>query len=239
MNEYVAFTGALRWNLERDPRVLGLVALGSMAERGRAPDRWSDHDFFVVAEDAESLRRTLEWLPHPERIALWFRETAHGCKAVYDDAHLVEYAVFTPDELRVAKVNDYRVLFDRERIEERMAELARVHDEPPSREWTSGMFLSNLLVAVSRERRGEGFSARSMLDQALRHLVVLLGGGPDDLDPLRRFEHAALRRALNMDLVSAARAMLEIYETECGGDARAVAAVRNATEASPELRPSP
>jgi len=230
MNAYGAFTGALRWNLESDPRVLGLVALGSMAERGRMPDRWSDHDFFVITHEAEALRGTTEWLPHRERIALWFRETAHGCKAVYDDAHLVEYAVFTPEELRVAKVNEYRVLFDRERIEERMAKIAQARDASPDRDWSSGMFLSNVLVAVSRARRGEPFSARSTLDHAMRHLVALLGGGPDDLDPLRRFDHPALEHALHMDPVAAAREMLAIYENECGGDASAVAAVRSAME---------
>jgi hypothetical protein len=230
MNAYGAFTGALRWNLESDPRILGLVALGSMAERGRMPDRWSDHDFFVIAHEAEVLRGTTEWLPHRERIVLWFRETAHGCKAVYDDGHLVEYAVFTPEELRVAKVNDYRVLFDREKIEDRMAEIARVRDGSPDRDWLSGTFLSNVLVAVSRARRGEAFSARWMLTHAMRHLVALLGGGPDDLDPLRRFDHPALQQAIHLEPVDAAREMLAIYENECGGDPRAVAAVRRVTE---------
>lgn len=223
--QYRAFTDALRRSLESDERVLGLVALGSMAEQGRQPDRWSDHDFFVVAADAETLRGTTEWLPEREHIALWFRETPHGCKAVYDDGHLVEYAVFTPEELLLARVNDYRVLVDRERVAERMAEVARVRDAAAERSWVEGMFLSNLLVAAARAQRGETLSARWMLAHAMRFLVMLLGGGPDDLDPLRRFRHYELDQAMRLGPASAAREMLAIYE-RVGGDARAIRAVR-------------
>ncbi|HYH05931.1 MAG TPA: hypothetical protein VEK11_02620 [Thermoanaerobaculia bacterium] len=226
-SNYQAFTHQLVSSLTEDPRVLGIVALGSMAQqRGREPDRWSDHDFFVIANDAEALRATTEWLPQRERIAVWFRETPHGCKAIYDDSHLVEYAVFTPDELRLARANDYRVLLDRERIEERMAEVASVRDQPPGRDWLHGMFLSHVLVAAGRARRGELASARWMLIHAMRFLVQLLGGGNDDLDPLRRFDHYALEQAMRLGPASAARELLVIYEKECGGDPRAISAVR-------------
>lgn len=226
--EYHEFTSTLHATLERDPRILGLVALGSMAERSRKPDAFSDHDFFVIAEDAAGFRSSTSWLPRPDQIALWFQETPHGCKAVYDDGHLVEYAVFTPEELQLARVNEYRVLFDRERIEERMAALATRRDPVPDREWLHGMVLSHLLVAAARAKRGEVFSARWMLAHAFRFLIQLLGGGPDDLDPLRRFEHHALDQALRLGPAAAAREMLAIYEQECGGDPRAIAAVRSA-----------
>lgn len=229
MDAYRDFTDQLVRTLSDHPAVVGVVALGSMAEQhGRAPDRWSDHDFFVIAEEAEPLRQTTDWLPRPDRIAVWFRETAHGCKAVYDDGHLVEYAVFTPEELRLARVNDYRVLLDREQIAERMAAVAAIRDIPPSSEFVHGMFLSHVLVAAGRARRGEDFSARWMLAHAMRFLVQLLGGGTDDLDPLRRFHHAALGSAMTLAPAAAAGALLEIYERECSGDARAIAAVRAA-----------
>jgi hypothetical protein len=225
---YHDFTAQLVSTLTADPRILGIVALGSMAERGRLPDRFSDHDFFVIAEEAEAFRGTTEWLPDRERIALWFRETPHGCKAVYDNGHLVEYAVFTPDELQLARVNDYRVLLDRERVEERMAAVAAVVTPPPDRAWLHGMFLGNLLVAATRAQRGELASARWMLAHALRHLATILGGGSDNLDPLRRFDHYAIEQAMRLGPASAARALLDIYEREGGGEGRAVRAVRAA-----------
>ncbi len=228
-SDYHAYTAALVSNLEADPRVLGIVALGSMAGQSRQPDRFSDHDFFVVSEAAAELRATTEWLPRRERLALWFQETPHGCKGVYDDGHLIEYAVFTPDELKVARANDYRVLLDRERIAERMAAIA-TPPEPPGAAWLHGMFLSNLLVAAQRAQRGEWASARWMLAHAMRHLVTLLGGGNDNLDPLRRFEHYQLEQAMRLGPVSAARELLAVYEKECRGDERAVRAVRVAVD---------
>jgi lincosamide nucleotidyltransferase len=112
---YTAFTETLRARLEADPRVVGLVALGSMARRDYEPDRWSDHDFFVItnAGEQEAFRADLSWLPFSSRIVFSYRETPHGVTALYEDGHLVEFAVFDPGELPVARVNRYRVLLDR------------------------------------------------------------------------------------------------------------------------------
>jgi hypothetical protein len=229
MDDYHAFTAALTDSLSARPEVLGLVALGSMAERGRLPDRWSDHDFFVITADPEPMRSTNAWLPGAAGIALWFRETPHGCKAVYDDGHLVEYAVFAPDELTLAKVNDYRVLIDRERIAERMAAVADASvSAPPDRSWVAGMFLSNVLVAGNRAARGELASARWMLTHAMRFLVVLCGGGPDGLDPLRRIDPANLERALTQDVRRGCVTLLDRYAILPDADHRALAAIRHA-----------
>ena len=218
--DYHGWTSALVASLSASPSILGIVALGSMAERGgRTPDRFSDHDFFVIASEPEPLRTTTEWLPDHQRIVLWFRETPHGCKAVYDDGHLVEYAVFSPDELPLARVNDYRVLLDREKIEERMVLLATRVDPPPDRSWLTGMFLSHVLVASGRAQRGEDLSARWMLTHAMRFLAQLLGGGPDNLDPLRRFDRPDIEEAMRLDVASGAKALLAIYERETGARA--------------------
>ena len=48
LDDYRLYTAALTQSLADDPRVLGLIALGSMAEQDYLPDQWSDHDFFVV-----------------------------------------------------------------------------------------------------------------------------------------------------------------------------------------------
>ena len=199
---YEQFTRDLQQRLADDPRVLGLVAVGSMARRGTTPDRWSDHDFFVVVTPGaqESFRSDLGWLPRGRGIALSFRETAHGVKVVFTDGHLIEFAVFDPDEVALARVNRYRVLLDRERIGERLdrvaAETARA--SPPLDDWLVGQFLTSLLVGVGRHRRGERLSGRQLVASgALGHLVALLAKHAgsssqalDSLDPLRRFESA-------------------------------------------------
>ena len=243
---YEQFTRDLGKSLEADPRVLGLVAVGSMARTGTAPDRWSDHDFFVVVAPGaqESFRSDLGWFPRGREIALSFRETAHGVKAVFDDGHLIEFAVFDPDELALARVNRYRVLLDRERIGERLERVAvdTARAIPPSDDWLVGQFLTNLLVGVGRHCRGERLSGRQLVASgALGHLAVLLarhGGVPaaglDSLDPLRRFERVfpdlgrRLNAALERETPAAAEELLDIALTALPGriPMEAVAAIR-------------
>ncbi|WP_257459277.1 hypothetical protein, partial [Archangium lipolyticum] len=158
LDAYHQFTQNLRVRLEADPRVLALVALGSMAEVRRAPDEWSDHDFFVITIPGvqEQFRQDVSWLPEASRIALRVRETAHGLKVLYDDGHVLEFAIFDEQELFLAKVNDYRVLFERSggvsqslaRIQQQSA--ARTVDL--SRELE--MFFFHLLLGAARCARG-------------------------------------------------------------------------------------
>src|SRR4051812_48367660 len=97
-----------------------------MADRDYAPDDWSDHGFFVIssAGEQERLRGDLSWLPRHDGVALAFRETEHGLNVIYDDGHLLEFAVFDLDELGLAGINRYRVLLDRGGVEERVREVA-------------------------------------------------------------------------------------------------------------------
>lgn len=153
---YAAFTAELTELAAADPRVVGLVAVGSMADRYYASDDWSDHDFLLVSEpgEQEALRAELGWLPHHDRIALAFRETEHGLKVVYDDGHMLEFAVFDLEEIGLAGINRYRVLLDRGGVEERCT-WVRDHPRPqPDDEHLFGMAVTAALVAAGRARRG-------------------------------------------------------------------------------------
>ena len=235
---YERFTERLHDSLAADGRVLGLVALGSMAAQDTKPDRWSDHDFFVIVRDGEQegFRRDLSWLPDAGGLVLSYRETAHGLKALYQNGHLLEFAVFDLHELRLAKVNRYRILLDRGGVADAMAE---VRKESESWVATSGLgdferfgqLLANLLVGAGRTARGEGLSGRQFLGYAFQHLVVLLARHVpkevehplDDLDPMRRFERAwpTLGRELNRlqeaPFPEAAAGLLEIARRELAG----------------------
>jgi hypothetical protein len=251
-DDYRRFTNELRLRLEADPRVVSLVVLGSTADLGREPDRWSDHDFFVVTVPGQqdAFRTDLRWLPRSDEIAFSFRETAHGLKAVLREGHLLEFAVFDPEELSVARVGDYRVLFDRERVAERMARVAEATPRSPEAsiptdDWLAGQFLTSLLVGVGRHTRGERLAGRLLVKgAALRHLAVLLGQKAgassrellDSLDPLRRFEQAfpsigkELDAILDLQAPAAARALLALAVRELPGilPAEAITAVRRA-----------
>lgn len=231
-SSFDAFTGRLLARLAADPDVLGLVLLGSASGLPPLPDAFSDHDFFVVARDGaqERLRGDRSWLPDAERIVLHVRETAHGVKALWDDGHLAEFAVFAPDELTLARVNRYRVLLDRADVEARMARVRaatveRVRSALPDERWSAGMFLGNLAVGAGRWARGERLDGHHLVRcGAVGHLVTLLRAGIDlarsapldDLDPFRRLERAFPREvaeieaALALPVPAAARALLAI-----------------------------
>lgn len=204
-----------------------------MAGDNRAPDHWSDHDFWVIVEDgeAETLRTDTSWYPDADRIVLHFRETPHGVKVLYDDGHLLEPAVFERDELGAARAGNYRVLVDKAGIAELMREITErtaSEDDTATRErFLFGQFLTNLLVGVGRWARGERHSGSVFVTQhAVGHLLqlaALLGAAHrtesvDSLDPHRRVElafpelaeHLAL--ALADDVPTAAENLLGLAQ---------------------------
>ncbi|HEX8702080.1 MAG TPA: hypothetical protein VF815_24835 [Myxococcaceae bacterium] len=231
--EYQEFTEELRRRLEADERVMGLVALGSMAGRDYAPDAFSDHDFFVITRPGaqEPFRRETGWVPRAGELVLWMRETAHGVKALFGSGHLLEFAVFSPDEVPLARVNRYRVLLDKGGVEEALAAVARhtAQQGSPDDGWLLGQLLTQLLIGAGRYARGERLSGHSRVkEDALRHLVRLLARHVrsehaallDDLDAVRRFERVfpklgqQLNEALSRPAPQAALLLLELAERE-------------------------
>jgi hypothetical protein len=234
--EHRRFTERLQERLARTPSVLGLVLLGSTSGLGTPPDTWSDHDFFVVVEPGaqERFRSDLGWMPDAASIALSFRETAHGLKVVYESGRLSEFAVFEPDELRLARVNRYRVVLDRADVATRMARVREATVSAPRTDsaWEAGQFLTNLLVGVGRWRRGERRSGDLLVRcGALGHLLRIVAAGvppedpaaPDDLDPFRRFERAwpgiarEVEQALSQPTPEAAGRLLATAEVVLAG----------------------
>jgi lincosamide nucleotidyltransferase B/F len=234
ITNYNAFTQKLADNLQSDPRVLGLVALGSMAQTNRLPDSWSDHDFFVVTQHSvqEGFRQDLSWLPDAANIVLQVRETAHGLKVLYQNAHIIEFAIFDEQELHLAKVNDYRVIFDRANINAQMAQIVRDSSAEADHfdaERAYAIFLSLLLIGAGRAARGEIISAHQFVKQfalgeltalLVRHLPPAAGAQLDNLNPTRRFERAypALAAELNavllLEPLSSARSLLALADRE-------------------------
>jgi hypothetical protein len=158
---------------------------------------------------------------------LWHRETAHGMKAIWDDGHLAELAVFDPIELRLARVNRYRVLLDRADVAGQMRALreataARGAAELPDERWVAGQFLGALLVGAGRAARGESLSGHvlvrsvalaHLLDLVRRHVPPAAGAVLDDLDPFRRVERGW--PALDREIEDAPRARCRPRRARC------------------------
>ena len=232
---YADYLDRLVVSLGADDRVVGIVGLGSTAATGREPDEWSGHDLRVIVVPGceEEYRADPSWLPDYGRLILWMRETAHGMKAVYDDGHLVEVAVFRPDELAVARVNAYRVLLDKGGVTESLAGVleettAHLAGARRSEAYLAGQFVTHLLVGLNRYARGEILSGYEFIGtHAVGDLLALLPmvlepadtAAIDDLDPRRRVEQmfpvpaAHISQALAGSVPEAALGLLAAAET--------------------------
>jgi hypothetical protein len=246
VGDYDLFTDELVARLRVDDRVIGLVALGSMAATDRAPDEWSDHDFWVVTNNgaADAVRAETGWLPRSEDVVIAFTETAHGRSAIYADGHLVEYAVFDDRDVEIARANVFRVLFDDCNLEARMQAMvdrtiAERHADDLTGADRFGVFLAQITIGVTRHGRGELLSANELVrGRAARTLVSLLAsfvhpdieGRLDNLDPNRRFEQAYpllardISDALDTPTVACAQSLLSIARRELSGRVAAVTA---------------
>lgn len=230
---YHVFTDQLTTNLQNDDRVQGLVLLGSTANHSHPPDRWSDHDFFVITAsgEQEDFRTRFDWLPDYDDIVLTVRETAHGLKVLYASGHLLEYAIFDLAEIALAKANDYRIAFDRGGVEVAMQAITTLPTvytyTPANLSRDMGMFLCLLVVGAGRVARGEAISGQVFIRAyALSHLLAALthvlevsdAAQLDNLDPYRRFEQALpqigaeINTALNHDPIATALGLLDVYE---------------------------
>ncbi|MGB7337732.1 MAG: hypothetical protein WBC91_02485 [Phototrophicaceae bacterium] len=224
---YHALTERLQTTLESRSDVIALMALGSMAATERQPDAYSDHDFFVITTSGmqQQYRDTTDWLPYPEQLVLHFQETDHGCKAIYDDGHLLEYAIFDREELRVARINSYRVLFTKVNLDEVLASVNIVPQSVnPQKAYDT--ILSNILVGAWRAKRGEILSANTFIKQyALTTFVQMCwqqiapdSPHRDSLDPMRRFEKQFPQLAKDIDktiqlpVLEAAQSLLRLCD---------------------------
>jgi lincosamide nucleotidyltransferase B/F len=231
---YHQFTEQLIVNLEQDENILGLVAAGSMAQQDYQPDEWSDHDFFVVTHPGvqNRYRQVYDWLPRSDEIAWAFQETEHGVKVIYRNGHLLEFAVFDEEELKMARINRYRVLFDRGQISVQMAENAQKTSATAASEtdaFHAGQFLTNILVGMGRYWRGEKLSAHKFIKiNAIHHLFFLLNRHTqspqhqlcDNFDPTRRFEFVhphlgpELEKIMLLYIPETAQRLVSLFERE-------------------------
>ena len=209
--EYDAFTAELTRSAAMRDEVIGLVAVGSMAE---GADEWSDHDFFLITKPGsqQALRDDLSWLPEREGIALAYQETDHGLQVVYEDGHLLEFAVFDLEEIGLTSLNRRRVLLDRGGVTERVEEVAAREPTRRDDEHVFAKLVTLVLVAEGRTRRGEVLSGRHLGGLARERLLVLLGSA-DVLDPHRRFEPAQPELAAEV-AAATPLGLLEIAERE-------------------------
>jgi len=226
--QFENYTERLRASLESVAGVIGLITLGSTADP-TFRDEWSDHDFWVITEPGmqDSLVNDLTWLPDYQNMLFAVSHQPHGRNILFRNRHKVEFAVFDVSEVNSRKIERYRILIDRDRVAELIANVYReTHQQATLRPEA----LENLCLVIwsawELHARGELLHARQYIDGfAINQLLNLLYSETTDerrdaLDPRRRLELRAPELAAELlDLYAkpvpdAALRLLEIVERE-------------------------
>ncbi len=187
-------------SLEQSGHALALLGLGSVGLELERLDEFSDLDFFAVVETGAKQRYLddLYWLTAAGPVAFKFKNTADGYKLLYEDGVFCEFAVFELAELEPIPFTPGRVVWHRPGVD--ASQLApRVLPAGGGRrssEWIVGEALTNLLVGLARDRRGEKLVGMRFIQHfALDRVLELTGeietpqpGLPDAFSPERRFE---------------------------------------------------
>lgn len=218
--------------LRDDPRVVGLVGMGSTAERHRV-DEWSDHDLAVITLPGhqEAFRRERSWLPDANHLVLDVIEWHGGGKLVFDDGRVVEFGVAALDELAGWSVHHHDILLDRGGVAEAVARA--VARSPRNADADLGETLAIVVahthIGAGKAARGERLAASTALRgdavTALLTAVAIISPADaraDYLDPRRRIELThpevaqSLVEAMRLDELALARRLLEIVEQLVG-----------------------
>lgn len=183
--------------------VVAVLGLGSTGVQQDRFDDCSDLDFFVIVDDADTKRRFLGdigWLAQTGDVAFSFVNDANGRKALLHDGTLLEYAIFTAAELPGIPFADARVVWQRADAPDDLAGSGRSPQQPSvsTVEFHLDEALTNLVVGLQRERRGERLNAFRFIQVfAVDRILALLrlsGAAPghriDPFEPTRRVEAA-------------------------------------------------
>jgi hypothetical protein len=197
------------------PGAHGLLFVGSSAVKERR-DRWSDHDFLALVDPAtaEDARSKVEWLPHRERIVATAREGRLGFTVLYDDAHLLEFAIASPEELAGAPVDEAYLAFGDQVADAFVAQGREAVAGLDQADATNEAVLAfvKMLVGFGRAQRGERIVAGQFVRcWAVRHFIMAvrqrIAPAPDArrdlLDDSRRFDMAYPELAARLDAVLA------------------------------------
>ena len=149
--------------LELSGHALALIGLGSVGLELERLDAFSDLDFFVIVEPGykQAYLDDLGWLSSVRPIAYGFANTKDGYKLLFADNIFCEFAVFEPEELQNIPFAPGRVIWKQPHIPDTLSQpvIAPFTQSKRDQAWLVGEALTNLLVGLAREKRGEKLSA--------------------------------------------------------------------------------
>ena len=230
-DRFESISDSLAAGVRATDALIGLVLLGSASAAGRGRrDEWSDHDFFAIAAPTrgDEARASLDWLPDRKRVLLTAREGGLGFVALYDDGHVLEFAIAEPAELAGSVAGEASVVVDEDGVTAEVIAAGQATTETRDAfdpENDVRLVLVKLLIGVGRVRRGEILNGGQFIRTwAANHLLRAIRGrlpgrAPatrDAIDPTRRFEAdypgwaADIASALDAPVEQAAHRMFEL-----------------------------
>jgi lincosamide nucleotidyltransferase len=154
---------AIASSLQERSDALGLLALGSVGLELSRLDEHSDLDFFVIVPPGSRDRylEDLAWLERVHPLAYSFRNEADSHKVLFEDGVYAEFAVVELPDLEGMFFSPGRFVWKREGVDGALASPARTDSSRTRRplEGFVGEALTNLLVGLHREARGERLTA--------------------------------------------------------------------------------
>ncbi|MFB9990905.1 hypothetical protein ACFFLM_02765 [Deinococcus oregonensis] len=197
--QLLARLDAIAASLSQRSDALALLGLGSVGLELSRLDEHSDLDFFVIVAPGakRNYLESLTWLEQVHPVSFSFPNTPDGRKTLFEDGIFAEYAVFEHSELQHIPRSSGRVVWQRGDAFDLPA--VSVNVPPPqqhSQEWHTNEALTNLLVGLHRDARGECLTATRFIqtyavDRILTLAALNWRAEPGDSDlfmPERRFE---------------------------------------------------
>ncbi len=150
-------------SLDRSTHALALIGLGAVGLDLDRLDAYSDLDFFVIVEPGykQAYLNDLQWLQEVSPIAYSFANTRDGYKLLFADHIFCEFAVFEPDELQHIPFAPGRIVWKQPHAPAALSQPLIAPPVPVKHDpnWLLGEALTNLLVGMARDKRGEKLSA--------------------------------------------------------------------------------
>ena len=195
-NQQKRFNEIIQLNQHKED-VFAFIGLGSMHDLSRL-DAYSDIDFFIIVQSQHDKKRymgDMSWL-EVQPIIFSYIETKDGLKVIYDDGILLEFAVFTMDELKHIPFQEGTIYYKKPFINEHdlKPQIKSFHAFDLNK--TISNCLSNLYVGLLREHRGEHVAAFLMIQvYATSNLLKILDQHQDDPFVVER----RIEQRLNLD----------------------------------------
>lgn len=177
---------------------LGLLGLGSVGRELERIDAFSDLDFFAIVEDGKKMAfmQDISWMEDDAKIIYAFKNTKDGYKILYEDGIFGEMAIFELHELYHIPYAPGRVIWQRQNVEIPEVSHIPMPVRPFDVHFEIHELLTNLLVGLMREQRGEHLSAMFFIQRfafdrflrLIRHEIHPEGAYVDGFSDERRIE---------------------------------------------------